>query len=147
MSLADCRLLDTTSWRSVCDVTLTLKQARRSDDGRCWFRGNDHQYRAAFKHFMKRLNYAVYGHAVRRHCRQLRAIPVMEKEIDGRWHYHAALEPPAHIEFGEFRRLIEICWLTTHWAYRINLVRPNADQGWVEYMLDWGSLNNPIAGA
>jgi hypothetical protein len=160
-SLTDYRFFDTAHWRSVCDVTLTLKQGRQSDDGR-WFRGNDHQYRAAFKHFMKRLNYAVYRNAARRYHRRLRVIPVLEKEAEGRWHIHAAVEPPAHIRFEEFKRLIQIHWREIDWAYRVDLIRPNADQGWVEYLLklrqksglehwsdcfDWDSFHNPIADA
>ena len=152
---------DTAHWRSICDVTLTLKQARPSDDGR-WFQGNEYQYRAALRNFMERLNNAVYGNAARRYRKRLRVIAVLEKELYGRWHYHAAIELPAHISLVNFERLIHESWGKTHWGYDRVQVRDNADQRWVRYMLkprqksgfetwsdciDWDPLHNPIADA
>jgi hypothetical protein len=143
------------------DLTLTLKQGRQSDDGR-WFWGDENQYRAAFRHFMKRLNNAVYGNTTRRYRRRLRVIPVLEKDANGRWHFHAAIEPPLHMDFEDFEERIHACWSRLDWGYRITFVRDNADKGWVNYMLklrqksefenwsdciDWGSLHNPIADA
>lgn len=132
-----------------------------ADDGR-WFRGTEYQYRATFRHFMKRLNGAVYGNAVRRYRKQLRVIAVLEKGLHGRWHYHAAIEPPFHISLEDFEKLVHECWRKTHWGYDRVLVRDNADQGWIIYMLkprqksefetwsdciDWDTLHNPIADA
>ena len=94
--------------------------------------------------------------------KRLRVIPVLEKETDGRWHYHAAIEPPIHIGFEEFAKLIGACWSRTHWGYEKIQVRQNANQGWIDYMLkprqksefeawedciDWESFNNPVADA
>jgi hypothetical protein len=152
---------DTTHWRSVCDVSLTLKQAQASNDGR-WFQGNEDQYRAAFRHFIRRLNDAVYGNAARRYGKRLRVIAVLEKELYRRWHYHAAIKPPSHVSLLDFEKLIHECWAKTHWGHNRVQVRDNADQGWIIYMLkprqksefetwsdciDWDSLHNPIADA
>jgi hypothetical protein len=150
-------LFDTSKWSSIWDLTLTLKQARKTDDGLRWVRNDEYQCRDAFHHFMNLLNRAVYGNAVRRGGKQLRVLPILEKEEDGRRHYHAAIEPPTHIEPTRFVAFIRECWSKVDWGYREIMVRPNADRGWIGYMLkhrqksefyawsdciDWESLHN-----
>jgi hypothetical protein len=63
---AKSHLFDTSSWGPFCDVTLTLKQARRSERG-AWIKIDDYPCRQAFRHFMNLLNRAVYGAAFRRY--------------------------------------------------------------------------------
>jgi hypothetical protein len=77
--------------------------------------------------------------------------------MPGRWHFHVAIEPPIHIEANLFKTLIQDCWSKVDWGYREIMVRPNADRGWIDYMLkrrqksafdawsdciDWESLHN-----
>ena len=152
---------DTSNWTSVCDLTLSLKQVLWVD---CGLRVaiNEDQCRKAFQYFMKLLNEKTYGNAFRRHGKQLKVIPVVEKSRMGRFHLHAAIEPPKHIPNERFRELVEECWSRTDWGYRKTKIRFNADQGWVDYMLkenqksgfeawsdciDWNSFYNPIADA
>jgi hypothetical protein len=162
-------LFDTNTWSSIWDLTLTLKQARKTDDGLRWVHNDEDQCRGAFRHFMNLLNRAVYGNAFRRHDKQLRVLPILEngsffeKGTDGyqrlrrRWHFHAAIEPPRHVEVDRFKAMIEDCWSKVDWGYRKVLVRPNANRGWISYMLkyrqksafevwsdciDWESLHN-----
>jgi hypothetical protein len=150
-------LFNTSDWSSLWDLTLTLKQARKTDDGLRWVRTDEYQCRAAFRHFMNLLNRSVYGNAFRRHGKQLRVLPILEKEERGRWHFHAAIEPPSHTEPDQFKALISRCWSKVDWGYREIVVRPNADRGWIKYMLkhrqksafdawsdciDWDSLHN-----
>jgi hypothetical protein len=150
-------------------MTLTLKQARKTDDGLRWIRTDQYQCREAFRHFMNLLNRAVYGNVHRRYGKQLRVLPILERgdfytdgvfgkrRILDRWHYHAAIEPPRHIDAYRFKTLIEKCWSKVDWGYRRILVRQNADRGWIHYMLknrqksdfdawedcvDWESLHN-----
>jgi hypothetical protein len=54
--------LDTSSWSSVCALTLTLKQAVWSGASR--FAIDERQAKKTFGFFMNRLNRAVYGNAV-----------------------------------------------------------------------------------
>ena len=61
-------------------------------------------------------------------------IAVLEKDLLGRWHFHAAIEPPAHLSPEQFDKEIRCCWAKTHWAYREVMVRDNADPGWLKYM-------------
>jgi hypothetical protein len=164
--IAEPSLFDTAHWHSVFDVTLTLKQARMSDGGR-WVRVDERECRRAFHHFMNLLNRAVYNSAFRWLGKRIRVIPILEKDVDGRWHYHCAIEPPAHadgtvMDAVALESLIQDCWSKVDWGYRRILVRDNADCGWIKYMLkpaqksgleawsdsiDWDSLYNPIANA
>jgi hypothetical protein len=100
------KMLDTRHWRSICDLTLTLKQglcsavppdnALGSKNSHMWIPIDEAQSKKAFRHFINLLNRAVYGNAVHRHGKRLRVIGVVEKDGDGRWHIHAAIEPPMH---------------------------------------------------
>ncbi len=164
--IKEVELLCAGHWRSIFDVTLTIKQRRRANNGK-WFCADEVQCQQAFWHFRDFLNRAVYGTAARRYGKRLRMIPVLEKSTDrkstgGRWHYHVAIEPPTHLDEVEFEALIHKCWAKTDWGYREVKVRDNANSGWIKYMLkpsqkscfdgwadciDWFSLNNPVADA
>jgi hypothetical protein len=152
-------VFDTRHWRSICDVTLTLKQVRQSDDGfRVWI--DEIQCQNALRHLLNLLNHAAYGSAFRRHGKRLRVIPVIEKNADRRWHLHAAIEPPRHIKPFKFRELIQECWGRVDWAHKEMKVGVYRDEGWIDYILkqrqksglevwsdciDWTSFHNPIA--
>jgi hypothetical protein len=165
---------DTSNWRSFCDVTLTLKQARQSENG-AWIKIDDYPCRQAFRHFMNLLNRAVYGAAFRRHGKRLRVLPVLEKgEVraralrssergtSGRWHVHCAIELPSHLRAVALEKLIRACWAKVELGYGRILVRDRANAGWIDYMLKDSqksefdglldciiveSLHNPIADA
>ncbi len=167
-------LFDTSMWGPFCAITLTLKQARQSDNG-MWVKIDDHTSREAFRHFMHLINRAVYGAAFRRHGKRLRVLPVLEKgEVharalrsserggSGRWHIHCAIELPSHVNAVALEKLIRRCWSKVEWACGRMLVRDGANAGWINYMLkdrqksDFdgffdciiiGSLHNPIADA
>jgi hypothetical protein len=125
---------DVQHWDSVCAVTLTLKQAIRPSDNAREFLD---QLKASgnFRSFMTRLNRAVFGNAIRRHSKRLRVISSLEKDADGRYHYHAALEKPSRFKEEEFKALIARCWTDTRWGYRVIDVKFGPDQGWIDYML------------
>src|SRR5579863_666063 len=144
---AKSHFFDTSSWGPFCDVTLTLKQARRSDGG-AWIKIDDYSCRQAFRHFMNLINRAVYGAAFRRYGKRLRVLPVLEKgeirtrvlrswqcDTFGRWHIHCAIELPSHLDAVALERLIRGCWVKVEWAYRRILVRDGTNVGWINYML------------
>ena len=171
---AKSHFFDTSTWGPFCDVTLTLKQARRSDSG-AWVKTDDYPCRQAFRHFMNILNRAVYRAAFRRHGKRLRVLPVLEKgEIrtsalrswqcctSGRWHIHCAIELPSHLDAVALEKLVRNCWAKVEWGYGRILVRDRANAGWINYMLKdrqksefdgfldciiIESLHNPIADA
>ena len=167
-------LFDVSHWGPFCNVTLTLRQALKSDGG-MWMKIDEHQCKRSFQVFMNRLNRAVYGNAVRRHNKRLRVLPVLEKgEVRsralrrfergdaGRWHIHCAIELPSHVDAETFESLINDCWAGLHWGYDRVQVRSEANRGWIDYMLKGHqksefdtlvdciileSLHNPIADA
>ena len=165
MSFSNISAIDhfgTEHWRSICDVTLTLKQSFQLPDTKTRVYIDEFQCRDAFRHFMKMLNRAVFGNAARRNGKRLRVISVLEKDAHARWHYHAAIEPPPHVDEAEFLRMIRKCWRKVDWGYEQTCVRSGADAGWIRYMLkprqksgfetwsdciDWFSFHNPIADA
>jgi hypothetical protein len=128
------QLCTTRHWTSVVAVMLTLRQAYPAhhrfknsvDEADC---------KHCFKQFMKKLNRKAFGAAYRKRAKQLRVIPVLEKSEDGRWHYHCSIEPPAHMEFADFEKLIRGCWKDTLLGYDQIIVKPNADKGWADYIL------------
>jgi hypothetical protein len=67
------------------------------------------QARSYFRHFTNMLNRAVFGNATRRYGKRLRLIAVLEKELNGPWHYHAAIEPPPHLSADQFESLVRDC--------------------------------------
>jgi hypothetical protein len=144
-SVIDWGELDPSHWRSICDVTLTLKQTRLCVVPRNAWTWSKHkelrvaadeiQCKKALRHFMNLLNRAVYGNAVRRYGKRLRVIAVVEKESCGRWHLHVAIEPPINMMFEQFAATICDCWLNTDWGYRQLMVRRGANEGWIGYML------------
>jgi hypothetical protein len=117
-------------WHSVCDLTLTLRQSCRSNNGMTIWLDYD-QCRKAFAVFVNHLNRAVYGNAARRFEKKVRVIPVIEKEDYGRWHIHAAIELPRHIDAFVFEELVQQSWSKVDWAYDRVLLRDSADLGWL----------------
>jgi hypothetical protein len=121
--------LNTSHWRSVLAVTLTVKQALPSDRGGL-LPLTEIQAKKELRYFMTRLNRSVYGHAARK-GKKLRVIPIVEKDAYGRWHYHLAIEPPAHLNAHQFAAQIVSSWLRSRWGHRLNHVKPEAVRGWV----------------
>lgn len=144
---AKSHLFDTSSWGAFCDVTLTLRQARRSDQG-TWIKIDDYPCRQAFRYFMNLLNRAVYGAAFRRYGKRLRVLPVLEKGdvgactlrssehgTSGRWHIHCAMELPSHLDAVSLEKLVRHCWANVELGCGRILVRDGANAGWIGYML------------
>jgi hypothetical protein len=144
---AKSHLFDTSGWGPFCDVTLTLKQARRCERG-AWIKIDDYPCRQAFRHFMNLLNRETYGAAFRRYGKRLRVLPVLEKgevyatalrswerSASGRWHIHCAIELPSHFDAVAFEKLIRSCWAKIGWSGGRILVRDGANGGWISYML------------
>jgi hypothetical protein len=163
--LAACSL---ENWNQPFAVTLTMKQARRvvvptsassllktSTPEVTIYLDRDSCVRT-FRHFSNVLNRCVYGNAFRRYGKRTRVIPVIEHDKVHRWHYHAVIDCPPHINIEAFPCLISEAWTATDFGHRQIDVKPNADQGWVSYMLkrrskddydlciDWLNFYNPL---
>lgn len=170
-------LLNISHWHAVWALTLTLRQscsygsrtALHDQRNERWlgrniiFWLNEYQCKEAFHHFMSMLNRRAYGKAFYRYTKRINVIPILEKDKDGRWHIHAAIEPPLHMDAAEFESLIQHCWQKTDWGYDRITINQSANRRWIKYMLKpsqksglevwvdcigWTSLHNqPFVGA
>jgi hypothetical protein len=154
-------LCDTSNWSSVVSVTLNLKQAYPTCNGG-FMVVDDIAAKKAFRNFMNRLNRLVYGSANRHYDKRLRVIPILEKSKSGRWHYHAAIEPPIHMTNAEFRDAVTEAWQTIDLSYGYGDITFDADAGWISYItkfrtkdvfehyfdsIDTDAFFNPVASA
>lgn len=126
-------MCDTSQWHSIVGFTFNLKQAAATAPGA--FVGVDElAAKKAFHHFMNVLNRRIYKAAFRHKGRRLRVIPILEKSQEGRWHYHAAIEPPRFMDASRFGDLAMDMWLQTSLGYGYGEVAINVDAGWIAYM-------------
>jgi hypothetical protein len=82
---------------------------------------------------MKRCWKAVLGGGIH-YGKRLRVIAILEKSEGGRWHYHAAIEPPTFIDHIAFGELAMKTWSETDSGYGYGDVCLNANSGWITYM-------------
>jgi hypothetical protein len=98
-------------WENVCAFTFNLKQAVRVEQKGSknntfqWYRLDDMRSRKCFKEFMRALNRRVYKSAYVRHGKRLQTIAILEKSVEGRYHFHAAIESPKHMAQELFCKL------------------------------------------
>ena len=85
--------------------------------------------------FQQKLNFAVFGHAAKRHGKTLKYLPVVEGERSGkRLHLHFAIgNLPKHVMFNQFDALV--CQAKKYVEhvdeqYKVDI----ADSGWLEYI-------------
>jgi len=131
LSAAIASWIDTTDWANMTAVTLTMKKGSVIDD--VWVPVDELRCRKALKHYVHRVNRAVYKNDYRKKKKRCRVVAAVECDADGRWHVHAAIEGPA--EMGAFQ--FEFC-LRTQWRKIFGSdkfwVKRNADLGWIKYM-------------
>jgi hypothetical protein len=112
-----------------CAVTLTMKKRSQGE-------AND-PIKASrnFRHFVNRLSCSLLGSAAKRYGRRIQTIPVVERNAEGRLHYHAAIDRPPHVLFADFEGAIRLHWQRTQFGYHQIDVQHHADAGWIKYML------------
>jgi hypothetical protein len=121
--------LNSIAWQRPIAVTLTLKQRIKQQDLDRYVATKN------FRHFMNRLNRKVFGTAAHRHGKGLRVIPVLEHDELVRFHNHATIDQPAHLDFDHFKEMIETCWSKTTWGFRQMHIVPVTDgPGWIRYI-------------
>lgn len=143
------------AWDQPVAVTLTMRQVLNDANGGC-LHLDHHQASANLSHFLKRLNRAFFGNAVR-HGRRVNSFAVLEKTSEGRLHYHALIDRPQTVEREAFDSAVELCWSKTKWAQRQIDIQHSANEGWLSYMLkartktnfyddiDWTNAHLPSA--
>jgi hypothetical protein len=86
------------------------------------------------RHFLNRLNSAVFGKRFKRFGRRLNVVPVLERSLAGRLHYHLILENPFPENPLRSEVLIEQEWIQTRFGYREIHIDHHIDEGWVSYI-------------
>ena len=94
------QFMNTSNWDNVCDFTLNLKQALNYDEKPVHI--DEIIARKALKWFMHQLNKKIYKRAYRHFGKRLQIVAVLEKSSEGRFHFHAAIEAPHHMDAIEF---------------------------------------------
>jgi hypothetical protein len=110
-------------------LTLTMKK-------RAGGRNADHIIASTnFRHFINRLSHALLGARAKRYGNRLKTFAVIERNADGRLHYHAMIDRPDHCSLDEFRAVTTDQWQRTEFGYRHIDIKGEADAGWADYML------------
>lgn len=150
---------NTDHWHDYYALTLGLSWRSR-DNQRIRFLpsgGPPPEYVQNFRHFTKVLNEQSFGKAARRGFKRISVIPVLEQDRSSRFHYHAAIDRPAHVTHSEFCDIISETWRNSRWGKQRLQIIPGADCGWTKYILkrtskvnwfdsiDWQNFYNPGA--
>ncbi len=153
------RHCSTVAWNEFYALTLGLRW-RSCDTQRIRFlpsAGPPPEYVQNFHHFMNVLNNHAFGKAARRGFKRISVIPVLEQDRSSRFHYHAAIDRPAHVSHSEFCGIISETWRQSRWGKQRLQIIPGADGGWTKYILkraskvnwfdsiDWQNFHNPCA--
>ena len=133
-------------WTNPYAITLTLKQ--RVDNLAIDLINAS----SNFRYFLNRLNRCFFGNAAGRYKKSVQVVPIIENNATTRYHFHAAIERPQHIDEAEFNHAIHQCWMKTKWGYNHIDIQPMTDSGWIDYIskvntkneydlaIDWANL-------
>ena len=103
------------------------------------FRADIHQMqaRSAARHFWRLVDTQVWGaNAVKRHNAKLIRVCALEGEAQVRnWHYHVAVQLPAHWQTNEFHDLLLNTWSQMREAGKYSMCTAIHDRmGWLNYI-------------
>lgn len=122
-------IVDLKSFVQPTAVTLTMRK-------RVGGQSNDMMVASVnFRHFMNRLNGELLKSAAKRYGKRLKVFCVIEKNADGRLHYHAVIDRPAHVGIEAFTAAVQHQWGRTDFGYREIDVQDATTEGWLSYML------------
>lgn len=144
-------------WQAPFAATLTLRQCVTVSNGMQTVRVALTEQSASqnFRHFLNKLNRSVYGNAAQRFGKGVAVVPVIEGNADKRMHFHAVIDCPRPELAADFPVIVADAWRSTQWGYYQIDVRPDADRGWLNYMMkfrdkpdfataiDWMNLRLP----
>ena len=131
-------LLSTLNLNNCLGVSLTMKQSREGiilDEMRA---------SQNLRHFLNKINNIVYAKRFKRFGKKLNVIPVLEKSLCGRYHYHLILLSPSHIFTKTFSSLLTGEWEKTYFGYRQSHIHNEIDVGWTYYITKFKSASDGI---
>lgn len=117
------------NWRNMTAITLTYKKGQFIDGH---FMAPDTY--ALSKNMRYFLNF-LRKKAKIRESHHFAVVPVFETFADGTFHSHLAITKPNWLSDAVFETIIRDAWSRTRWGAKQIDVRPNADLGWLDYIL------------
>jgi len=135
------KMCDLSNWNQPFAGTFTMKQGQKiyNPNGRPVSVKLDYdKVIQNFRHFLNVINKKVYGNATKKLGRKLRVIPVIEYSPSMRSHIHFCIDKPIELDKMdqlEYSNLIRNCWGKTQWSYKEMDIQPNANSGWIIYIL------------
>jgi hypothetical protein len=91
------------------------------------------------KWLIRRINTECFNRSQRRKRHTIGAVVAVEgAELSKRIHAHLALSAPDHINFDEFKVIIERLLPQCRWINKKCEIKPYLDSGWLDYMFKTG---------
>ena len=120
--------LKTIIWSSPVALTLTLKQKFQNH------KIDIIETSKNIKHFLNRLNRLLYGNAYKRFSNAVKIFPVIEYDVDKRFHVHAIIDKPDTIDEIKFYKAIKQSWSKTKFGYDHIHIQTITSDGWISYL-------------
>lgn len=145
------------NWNDCFAITFTMKQFLHALHDGYTFRQSLTQYAATqnMRHFLNKLDKAVFGNAASRYGKRVFCLPVLEGGRDKHLHYHAVIDCPRPELSGDYPTLLTELWLSTGWGDQQIDCQRGADTGWLTYItkrrdkpnladaIDWTNVRLP----
>ena len=115
-------------WINPFALTLTLKQRQFNKSLDLI------QISVTLRHFLNRLNRAIFGNASKRYKKSIQFIPVIEYGPDTRYHIHAIIDCPTKLNESILQTKIQSAWNDTDYGYNHIHLQPIHNDGWTNYI-------------
>jgi len=115
-------------WTNPFALTLTLKQRQFNKSL------NLIQVSITLRHFLNRLNRAIFGNASKRFNKSIQFVPVIEYGPDTRYHVHAIIDCPTKLNNITLQSKIVSAWNKTDYGYNHIHLQPIHNDGWTDYI-------------
>jgi len=115
-------------WTNPFALTLTLKQRQFNKSL------NLIQVSITLRHFLNRLNRAIFGNASKRFNKSIQFVPVIEYGPDTRYHVHAIIDCPTKLNNITLQSKIVSAWNNTDYGYNHIHLQLIHNDGWTDYI-------------
>lgn len=90
-------------------------------------------------HFMNLMNKKAFGNAFTRYGKRLSVVPILERSMSHRLHYHLAIDNPYPNDPMIFDYHVHTMWRKTDWGYSEIDIQHDANSGWINYITKFNS--------
>ena len=118
-------------WKNPTAITLTMKKGQYFNH--IYVALDEIMCSRNLRFCLNRLNQKLLGNARRKS--RIKTVAVLERDRDGRFHYHLAIDRPSFVFEDEFYHELCRCWEKTIWKRKLVDERVSADDGWISYIM------------